>query len=370
MNATANTPNDPANAAGNEAVPPASKAAQNGFPAAPVLMAEPDRPLWPRVIGVLSIVLGANRLATSAGSMVVTAGQLLMAGRLMSNVMPTSRPSLSSIHTWLGAGEGAGNIASMVLVVAGVLLLRRRRLTIHLHWLCAVLTAAGGVPVVLYYVGLMSAMAEPRWMAVVNLAVGSVIRLAYPVFVVVWFCRKPVRRQMRAWRTRAGRVAARHVGIAWPTVLGALAMVGAGTHLASWLTMLLFFSGRWGLTGTSFAKWGLLAVVLAELPVRLTEAAGGWLLVRRHRGGIACLLIYAVTWLALSLAQSAISLALSAPRGGYPLAFLPHLIVYALLAAPFPVFLLVWFARPVVRAHIRTWGATNTSGTSGGGLPA
>ncbi len=366
MNANMNTPNDPTDAAGKEAVTPASEAVQSGFPAAPVLMAEADRPLWPRVIGVLSIVRGASHLAGSAGS------GIQMVGWLMSQVMATGRPSLSGIDTLGGAGMGAGNIASMVLVVAGVLLLRRRRLTIHLHWLCAALTAVGGVLWALLYIRVRSGMAEPRWGILVNVAVGSVIRRAYPVFVIVWLCRKPVRRQMRAWRTRAGRVAARHIGIAWPAVLGVLAMVGAGTHLVGWLFRFaggLLFVGEWAPTGNSLAEWALFAVVLAELPVRLVEATGGWLLVRRHRGGGACLLIYAVTWLALSLAHPAISLALYAARGGYPLRSVAGAIVYALLAAAFPVFLLVWFARPKIRAQVGAWGSTSAARTGPGRLP-
>ena len=134
-------------------------------------------------------------------------------------------------------------------------------------------------------------------------------------------------------------------------------MVGAGIHLMQWLgrsPWQIESIGGWSSVGESLSASALLGVHLLELPVRVVEAVGGWLLTRRRGGGLLCLRIYAIAWLALSLSRPVLMAMRRGSAGSAP--SLVHQIGNALLAVAFPVFLLVWFARAKIRAQVHSWG--------------
>ena len=310
-------------------------------------------PVWPKVIGVLSIVIGGERLVSGAAMTIVSFGRALFTGHL--NLGNLSR---LGFREWLSAGaEGGGNVACMLLVAAGVLLLRRRRMTVPLHWMAAVGTLIAGVLLDAFYARVLSNASGEAGAVRLYHGLSLAVRLAYPVFTVMWFRRDSVRQQMELWRTRQGRRAARHVGVAWPAVLGVVMTVHAGSRLLGCLPLLalplLRDSGRfWPQEGSLGAA--VFGTRILALPVCIVAMVGGLLLARRRRAGVVCLLIYAGIELILSLAYPALQAAMAA-RDKYLWQLLPSFVTGALLTAALPAFLLVWFARGKVRAHVRSW---------------
>lgn len=309
------------------------------------------RPVWPKVIGVLSIVIGGERLVSATAMTIVSFGRAVFTGNLGNLSGPGFRQ-------WLyPAAIGSGNVACMLLVAAGVLLLRRRRTTVLLHWMAAAGTLIACVLWDAFYARVLSNASGGAGAVRVYHGLSWAVRLAYPVFAVMWFRRSSVRQRMELWRTREGRQAARHVGVAWPAVLGVMMTVVAGTRLLGWLAGLAVYLlqdiGRfWPHEGAlDAARFGLR---MLEPPVWIVAMVGGWLLARRRRAGVVCLLIYAGIGLILSLAYPALQAALAA-RGNYLWQLLPSFVTGALLAAALPAFLMVWFARGKVRAHVRSW---------------
>jgi len=320
-------------------------------PVLPVPTAPPaGGPVWPEVIGVLSIVIGGERLVSAAGGMI---GSLV--GQVLKGTMP-NLPRLGSFAWQLAVVHGTRNLACMLLVAAGVLLLRRRRVTVPLHWMAAAGTLIAQVLLLGFYVRLFPfrTAPEPSWTRMLPASVSGTVQLGYPVFAVVWFLRGSVRRQMRSWRSGQGRRAARHVGIAWPAVLAALVIVNAGQGLLLWAASLPVGLSRWFWTQETGLHAVAFGMYMLDPPMWVLAIIGAWLLGRRRRAGVACLLIYAGVRLIPSLSLPVLAAVTTAPRQ-HLWKVLPSSIVTAILWAALPVFLLIWLSRPKVRWQVRSW---------------
>jgi len=312
--------------------------------------------VWPVVLGVLSIIAGFRAISVfgivQAEFLVGLARQLIQGdfGGAMGKFEAWDIVCLSSF--------GCGGILG---VLAGVMLLLRRRAALVLHWLYAA-GVAGGAGVLIVFVLLPdkgSTEAKLLFRVLTRLAVG----LAYPLLVMVWFSRPAVWRHGWTWRTRAGRLASRPVGPIWPTVLGTLGLywgaVGAVAALLAGIGLLLPLRGHnlpdmlrgWP---THVQAWG--SLVLSGLSI-----AWGVLLRRRRRVGVVLCWVFLVgsavctlgtplpavlrvlrIWSkfdAWFLLQAAVSLAVR---------ILPLLV--------WPTFLLIWLSRPKIRAQVRSWG--------------
>jgi len=257
---------------------------------------------------------------------------------------------------------GLGPAALIAMIVGGVLLLQRRPAGMVLHLVYAGLAAVhmamigwGATHFLFARCGQSVADAVVRWPE----ALGSIAGyLPYAVFVTVWFLHRPVRQQVRAWRTVPGRAHPRCVGEVWPTVIGVLSMAWAGRSVIRCqvtVTSLVAISRRAGTLGDS---WLWAAAVNLSVTVLLSALllAAGWMLLRRRRAGMVCHLLYgalAILWLLVAYAWWIGHAGLGGPLPTSMVAVMS--ILGALTSLAYPTFLLAWFLRPAIRAKARGW---------------
>jgi hypothetical protein len=158
---------------------------------------EPPGTLWPRVIGVLSIVLAGQSMLGLVGALI----QVILA-------LVTGQGGFGALLGRFGWGAVyALNVVGMpalsvVLMVGGFLLYRRHRLGARLHVIYAIpaILLVGILPVA--YIGLLVPQMgqQAAVFAIVSTIWGATTRGIYPVFLLVWFSKANIRRQVRAWR--------------------------------------------------------------------------------------------------------------------------------------------------------------------------
>ncbi|MHC4718295.1 MAG: hypothetical protein ACYS5V_15090, partial [Planctomycetota bacterium] len=326
-----------------------------------------DRPpVWPSVIGVLTIVMAVYALARATGQSTWAAWQFIRAA-FQGSSSPTPRfPPLEIARQALHVG---GNLLA---ILAGVLLLRRHRATAVLHpvyGVMAILAAALRVSTYCTTAYPAIARSDPYWAGVLLFSAGSnaLIGVAYPIFAFVWFCRASVRRRVRSWRTVAGRARAKPDGPVWPSVLGVLSMVmGATALLYSVVELVIVVLQIRRASADEEAwdmAWSVVWAAAALVPVLLVIS--GWLLVRRRRRAMVCALGYAILACLFVVAMTAFPvfrcLQLYSQRGQGPMTagdvsvLIGTWVLRGVLSLVFPIFLIAWFARPTVRAQIAPW---------------
>jgi len=319
----------------------------------------PRTSVWPVVLGVLSILGGyqAMRLfeTGSPGSLVFLVRRFSQGGL---------DAVLRIFPLWSMFFIGLSALAAGLGIVGGVLLLRRRRAGVVLLWLYALSMAAA---VVLFVTGLARSLAGqgpitmPRYYY--NLFVNAGLGLAYPVLVIVWLSRRSVRRHARGWRTREGRMKSRPPGPIWHGVVGTLALYwGAKKVLVSLLVLAGTFvpvrSGEdpW----LSFlGAWEHLVFGSASLALGVLSIAWGVLLRRRKRAGVILCWVYVAGGALFAFASLIPGLLELLPRWTISLELTLNVALALgdrfLNLLIWPAFLLVWFTRPKVRAHVRSW---------------
>lgn len=158
------------------------------------------RPAWPKVIGIISIVLGALGVVCNG----LGIGWQLLAGSLMGNIPGGAPPAMTNPNP-LAIGVGAfGALWSIVLITAGAFTVGRKpagRAT-HLVWAAvAIVLAAVGMYMQLEIQGQIeqwcidnpgSDFAKQQAAGgpvgkYVGLFCGVVLGFAWQIFVLVWF---------------------------------------------------------------------------------------------------------------------------------------------------------------------------------------
>jgi len=327
-------------------------------PRPPVHAGSEPAPIWPTVLGVLSIVLGVETIVSGAG---------WLEARIILNAvgLGDGAPTVGGLRAAILLGMRAWQVLdAILLIVAGALLARRR--------------PAGGALHVIYAVARIAellALPFARWMGYSDVWVsdyriymtaqavgGTLIGLAFPIFLLVWFRRPDIRRHLAAYR----RVEARQFwrptpGSAWPAALGVVALVGAaaavlttvvtvGIHVA--MRHVIELGGSWEFPGPLVWLWHL----WRNLGLSLLAGTGGlWLLHRRRAGG-ALLMVYACLAALTTAASPAVEPILyEYPKLYFSWRFLLMRIPYLLIGLVWPVFLMVWLLRGRVRQQMRDW---------------
>lgn len=188
-------------------------------PAAPnpvppmVTSVAPDKPVWPTVIGVISIVYGLWGVLNGCGGIFSPFYMQHLGGVIPDDQSKAVFDGLSE-HFGLGLAVGlSGLLVGGLLLASGIGLILRRRWSIRAHTIWAVLAIlqSGLAGVYGFYIqqtqfqamkaGGMPPMPIPmEAFAVVGLFIGLVFLCVYPTFVLVWFFRATIRAQMVGWR--------------------------------------------------------------------------------------------------------------------------------------------------------------------------
>jgi len=184
--------------------PPGGQQPQQPYPPGGYY-APPPRSAWPKVVGVISIVLGCLCTCVSLGGMAMKGMQFASPGMAQPQVnLPPWMEVWSIIQTILSL------ILSALLVTGGILLLKRRPVSRPLHLIYAlgdiVISVFGllvSVPVLRQVFAQTNTGAAPKGamvaVGIISGVVGATIALAWPVFLLIWFCRRKIVREVRSW---------------------------------------------------------------------------------------------------------------------------------------------------------------------------
>lgn len=311
--------------------------------------------LWPTVIGVLSMVLGARGILAPETGGPSWVSFLLSSLQGQTIGWPGASIILLGVH-------GLRAAAAVLLVLAGWLLWRRRRgAALHVVYPLVAVPCLIALPLLTLWAygyrqpGLGCVLAY-------HCVGGALPGLAYAIFLLVWFRRGRIRQQLRAWRKGpAGAAAARPAGSVWPTVLGVLSMVLGGMGLfsklwssAGFLMVKLFRAEGFFVPQGQYAAFWLVGAAAGLLLL-----VAGRLLHRRRPSGATCHLIYAAleALIVIGWAVAALTVTGSPARLGLSVlcAILASWLGIVLLGLIYPVFLLVWFTRPKIRSQVKAW---------------
>lgn len=153
---------------------------------------------WPKVIGIISIAwagLGLTCALCGAGSMVFMP-QILKNNPQMGELPPTLKFGVADF-----AGLGLGTAMGILLLVAGVTTLRRRFVGRTFHLVYAVIAIVGTLFSTYMQWQKLEVMRQwvqdnpqspfakgnPTLSGLVGMAVGLILGLGYPVFLLIWF---------------------------------------------------------------------------------------------------------------------------------------------------------------------------------------
>jgi len=213
--------------------PPAAPLSSPVQPPPPVVVAPPPprRPAWPTPIGIISICLASLSLACDGMNLVF---QLLVMAVFQTVSTAGTQPGVQMSEAATGPLmlAGADLVAAVVLLVGGILLLKRRPVARAIHLIYAMskmLILLIGVTLLVVAIREASAAAATT-MPTTGPAPGSTagmkafflmgggfgviskaLGLLYPIFLLVWFLRAPVVNEVRTWALSA-RAAQREWG--------------------------------------------------------------------------------------------------------------------------------------------------------------
>jgi hypothetical protein len=316
------------------------------IPVPPPLPAR-EPPVWPVVIAVYSMVAAGYSALDLVGWIPFSFDILYL--------IATQGPFPA-----LPAGFAVSLLADLTRVLlaplclaAGLALYKRHVLgpALHVAWgiLAALLGVTAAAAVFADHVGIF----EPQAMLTetIPLSCGLVVTVGYPLFVVIWFSRRRVRRQMVPWRA-AAPVYSRPI---WPAVIAALSLIKAGmdalraigdtSRLLGWLVFPVNGLGR-----PAWATTLAVLEILGPLSALLLVPAG-IALWQRRRWGATVHLVWAG---AASAALMAWLLGGAMVRGPWVWPFGQAFDVTVRML--YPVFVLIWFTRPRVRRQVAAWG--------------
>lgn len=182
------------------------------------MSAEPEKreppaeplPRWPKVLGTIGAVLGALMFVDKADDLLLVPllgadhGWRLLLGPELGDIAARSMPRAA----WLFLYILSGGLLGLLLVIGSLRLRHRQRSAIALckawawlsiGWLAVGL--AGSLWWLARYSAEISRYAGPGWdKGAFSGALVALILLAYPVFLLVWLARAPVREEYQSWR--------------------------------------------------------------------------------------------------------------------------------------------------------------------------
>lgn len=171
-----------------------------------------DRARWAKIIGIISIVLGAGGCFGAAWGFVVPKFMGAMAERVPPN-QAAAFANVQAWGNWIVVNSALSLLIALLLVVAGASLVKRRRTGIRLARVWAVSKML--LAIVGAFVGLamqqdqfqqMSQQNSPLpgapfldVMVFVGVVIGLLWSCTFPVFVLIWFSRGKVKAEYCQW---------------------------------------------------------------------------------------------------------------------------------------------------------------------------
>ena len=180
-------------------------------PTQPMPMAsEAPKASWPTVIGIIAIVFGAGGLLSMASSL---ATKRLSHARMV-HADAATREMVQSMETKMAPWTNPAMLIALVLagllLYAGIVLLRRKPSSALLMRIWAFLkigfTLINAVVGYLVMEQVMAALAKNRptpipfaMVGLIGVVFAILCGCALPVFLLIWFSRRPVQEEMARW---------------------------------------------------------------------------------------------------------------------------------------------------------------------------
>jgi len=175
---------------------------------------------WPKVIGIIAIVVAAVGIVGGACGLVSWLGMSAMQVSMSSSgqVVKANMPVITEMGKWRGYTFLAGAVSfilQIVLLVSAIYLIRRRRWTIPALriWACLYIFFSLIGTIISYhmqkelYQQLASGagpqgplpMAAPQALIGLGMLFGILWACALPVFVLIWFSRQKIKAETATW---------------------------------------------------------------------------------------------------------------------------------------------------------------------------
>lgn len=171
-----------------------------------------DGPRWPKIIGIISIVLGIGGCLGGVWGFLTP----MLMRKWAEHVPPEQAAALGNVEAWgkwIAISSALTLLIALVLLVAGIALVKRRRYAIKLTRIWAVSKMLFAL--VSTYVGYIIQQEQFEQMSqqnpvlsgspfvdialVVGVAFGLVWGCAFPMFVLIWFSRSKVKAEYSQW---------------------------------------------------------------------------------------------------------------------------------------------------------------------------
>ena len=162
-------------------------------------------PAWPTVVGIISLCVAGLFGLMTIGSLIYNVSGFGTAQQ---------RQMMESMPAWFGPYQWFAGLFTILmygmLAIGGAMLLKRRRAARTLHVAYALMGIVGAFAGLVVMITMMNCMPLPpntppqaqamlKPMMAVGAIFGMVFALAYPTFVLIWFTRAGVRRDVAQW---------------------------------------------------------------------------------------------------------------------------------------------------------------------------
>ncbi len=181
--------------------------------------------VWPRVLGIVAIVFGSLGVLGGCMGLLFPILQSVFEDAVSKGGGPDIFGTMQGWQGWTLAGSVLGMVISVLLIVEGIGLLRRRPWSIRLGYCWAVLKITFVLvnSIVGYFIqrDIQQAMFQEfanqgtpmppigpgffEIMGAFGIVVGIVWGWALPVFLIVWFSRSKIRAEVADWSVAAAR---------------------------------------------------------------------------------------------------------------------------------------------------------------------
>ena len=318
----------------------------------PTLPSDPTQesrpPIWPAVIGILSIAIGANMLVGRSSSF-----------RLTHWVLTDGRAPGGWWAAIVVTNQGIQLTNAALAVTAGVLLLKRRAAGTALLKIFAI---GRTVQLLAWPMVRMAALREfpegpIEWDAPLSAVGATLVRLPWPISLGAWTLRRKARDDVAEFCDPARRAALRPAGgSVWPVAVGWLVIWQCTTsifhfawnHLTCEVFELIWKYYTFSYDLPLWTIWGICG------PAAL-GVVGAILLLRRKRRAWVVLMLFAIL-LTLTVVAGPIVRASLIDRPAFrDPTFVLKAMLFSLRLLVLPVFVMIWLLRPSIRQQMAGW---------------
>lgn len=170
------------------------------------------KPVWPTVIGVISVVFAAMGLLNGCGGLIMPLAMSPIAELMPDEGMKAMFRKLAS-YSPIGVSSGVLAIGvGVLLLLAGIRTIQWRRAGARLHVSAALLSFVHSAVACVYAFELQKLQFQamqnaggrplpfpPELFGAIGLIIGMMFSSAYPTFLLIWFFRARIREQVSNW---------------------------------------------------------------------------------------------------------------------------------------------------------------------------